>query len=240
MSTILKFNNVDAGYDNGRNKVNILNDISFDMQKNEILGLAGESGCGKTTIARAILDIAKVRRGSIERYYNKAQMIFQDPYSSLNPVKTVKWIMHESISLGLKDKTDEYYEQKIYEMCDMVQLGDEILERKPGELSGGQRQRVCIAVSLLQNPDFLIADEPVSALDVTIQAQIMQLLKDVHRKRRLSMIFISHDLRTMYNICDRIIILKDGRIEEIGKPRHMYRHPESEYTKLLLESAGID
>lgn len=166
-------------------------------------------------------------------------MIFQDPYSSLNPAKTISWIMQEPLKLGKKKYTGSERLAKVEEMLGEVGLDAGYMQRKPGELSGGQRQRICIGTALMQAPELLIADEPVSALDVTIQAQVLELMREIHRKKKLTILFISHDLRTMYNFCDRVMILQKGRIVECGKPEDIYSDPKEPYTRLLLESAGI-
>ena len=219
-------------------RTTVLDGLDFDIYKGEILGLAGESGSGKSTLAKTILGMVKCDSGELYVGADKPQMIFQDPYSSLNPAKKISWIMQEPLRLGT-DLDKNTRKQKVSEMLSSVGLSDEIGDHKPNELSGGQRQRVCIGTALMRNPELLIADEPVSALDVTVQAQVLELMKDLHRKHGFTMLFISHDLRTMYNFCDRIMILQKGKIVESGKPDEMYRNPRAEYTKLLLESAGI-
>lgn len=238
MSEIIKVENVTTGYGvQGKNSP-IITDVSFSVLRGETLGLAGESGSGKTTIARAMLGLIPVWSGKIEKNVSKMQMVFQDPYGSLNPAKTVSWILQEPLRLE-NNKDKEMRLKEVDRIMDLVELDAELKERRPGELSGGQRQRVCLAAALMQNPDFLIADEPVSALDVTIQAQVLSLLKKIQKERNLTILFISHDLRTMYHFCDRIVVLRNGRVEEIGEPESMYRHPQTEYTGLLLKSAGI-
>jgi len=210
MSNILEVSSMSAAYE--KDKI-IVDDISFELKKGEILGLCGESGSGKSTIAKAVLGLVPYVNGDIKRDYARARMIFQDPYQSLNPAKTVSFILEEPLKLlGVKDKSKRM--DKVKEMMAMASLEEELLDRKPANLSGGQRQRVSILCSLMQNPDFLVADEPVSALDVTIQAQVLELLQEVKNKNDISILIISHDLRTMYHFCDRIIVLKDGKIQE--------------------------
>lgn len=229
----VKFNNKKGIFDKTVTK-HVLHDIYFDIKDGEILGLVGESGCGKSTLAKSILGLIPYE-GEIKHYSERPQMIFQDPYSSLNPSKKVGWLLKEAAYLdGVRDK--DKLETMAQEMITMVGLSKEHLERLPNELSGGQRQRVCIALSLMQKPKLVIADEPVSALDVTVQAQVLELMGDLHKKMGLSILFISHDLRVVYNVCDRVMILRNGRIVEVGTPQEVYMNPKNEYTKQLLAS----
>lgn len=214
----------------------VLHDVSFTVGKGEILGLVGESGTGKSTLARLILGMVEPEVGKITHYSQRPQMIFQNPYSSLNPVYPVSWILEEPLKIrGVKDKEER--KSRVMEMLELVELPEECLDAKPGELSGGQRQRVSIAVALLQKPKFLIADEPVSALDVTIQAQILKLLKRLRKELELSFLFISHDLNVVYQLCDRVLVMKDGKIVEQGDIEEIYNNPRHEYTKQLLSAA---
>lgn len=238
MSKILEVKDLSVTFtDTKKNKKQVLFDVDFEMEAGEILGLAGESGSGKSTIAKCILGMVP-HKGEIHLEDNNPQMIFQDPYSSLNPAKTVRAILEEPLKLHTKLGREERL-HKVIEALESVELGSELLVRKPSELSGGQRQRICIAESLINDTKFLIADEPVSALDVTVQAQILKLLSELKNKKGLTILFISHDLRTMYNVCDRIMILDKGYIVESGKPKDMYKNPQHDYTKLLLKSAGL-
>ncbi|TCL60060.1 peptide/nickel transport system ATP-binding protein [Kineothrix alysoides] len=224
--------------------VPVLDHVSFEIERGEILGLVGESGCGKSTLAKAILNMIKHESGEITYDVSKnnkgirPQMVFQDPYSSLNPVKKVGWILEEPLKLrgGL---TKAKRLEKVREMLDRVGLDDVFADRYPRQLSGGQRQRVALAGALMLEPELLIADEPVSALDVTIQAQIIELLLKLHRDMNLSVLFISHDLRVVYQMCDRVMIMKKGEIVEMGKVQEVYFSPKHEYTQTLLEAAGI-
>ena len=207
------------------------------IKRGEILGLVGESGSGKSTIAKSILSLIPYEGEILVDDKNPA-MIFQDPYSSLNPAKKVGWLLEEALYLN-GEKNKEVRRHKAEAMIELVGLTKEHLDRYPKELSGGQRQRVCIGLSLMQDPRLLIADEPVSALDVTIQAQILELLKELQEKLGISILFISHDLRVVYNFCDRIIILKSGEIVEEGIPREVYKDPKHPYTKELITSAFV-
>ena len=214
----------------------VLHDVTFDVRHGEILGLVGESGTGKSTLSRAILGMIKPDQGSITHYTKRPQMIFQDPYSSLNPAYTVGWIMEEPLRIYGKYDGPER-KRRVREMLSRVELPEEVLTARPAELSGGQRQRVSIATALIQRPRFLIADEPVSALDVTIQAQILKLLKNLRDELDLSYLFISHDLNVVYQLCDRVLVMKRGRIVEQGTVSKIFDHPKEDYTKQLLAAA---
>ncbi len=214
-----------------------LDDISFYVNQGEILGLVGESGCGKSTLSKAILgmlDTAKVT-GDIRHYTKRPQMVFQDPYGSLNPAKTIGCILEEPLRIfGKYDEAER--KRRVIDMLEKVGLDKDYAKRKPSELSGGQRQRVSIATALIQRPRFILADEPVSALDVTIQAQILDLLVSLKEELDLSYLFISHDLNVIYSICDRVLVMEKGRIIEQGTVDEVYNHPKHEYTKKLINS----
>lgn len=219
----------------------VLKNVSFSMKKGEILGLVGESGSGKTTLAKAILGMQKQFDGKIKLECPNPQMVFQDPYGSLNPSKKIGWILEEPLKMKKgKDKlSKEERIKKVDEMLEKVGLEIQIKEHYPSELSGGQRQRIAIASALLCDTSFLIADEPVSALDVTIQSQIIRLLLKLHKEMGISILFISHDLRVVYQMCDRVMIMDDGCIVEAGKVEDVYANPQTEYTKLLLDAANL-
>ncbi len=213
-----------------------IEDISLVLKEGEICGIVGESGSGKSTLAKCIAGLLTPAGGTVET--GKVGMIFQDSFSALNPGKTVGWLLQESLFLrGTRDK--QVQKEKIDRIMEEVELEAELLDRKPAALSGGQRQRVMIAMALLAEPEVLIADEPVSALDVTIQKQILALLKKLCTRRNLSILFISHDLRTVFLLCDSCAVMKDGKMVEYGATRELYCNPKTEYTKLLLESAGL-
>lgn len=240
-SPVLDVLHVTGGYREGgilrrKSYHRVLHDVTFRVRHGEILGLVGESGSGKSTLARTILGMLPPESGQVLHYTKRPQMIFQDPYSSLNPAYPVSWILEEPLRIYGKYGGAER-KRRVREMLDRVELPEECLEAKPAELSGGQRQRVSIAVALLQRPRFLIADEPVSALDVTIQAQILALLRQLRDELDLSYLFISHDLNVVYQLCDRVLVMKGGAIVEQGAVDEIFDHPREEYTKQLLAAA---
>jgi peptide/nickel transport system ATP-binding protein len=210
--------------------------VTFDVRRGEILGLVGESGTGKSTLARTIFGIVQPDEGEVIHYTKRPQMVFQDPFSSLNPAYPVEWILEEPLRIYGKYDAAEC-KRRVREMLARVELPEEVLEAKPNELSGGQRQRVSIAAALIMRPRFIIADEPVSALDVTIQAQILKLLRQLRDELDLSYLFISHDLNVVYQLCDRVLVMKAGRIVEQGTVEEIFNHPQQEYTKQLLAAA---
>ncbi|QBE99308.1 ABC transporter ATP-binding protein [Blautia producta] len=237
MEPVLEVKHVSASYREGRKEQQVLKDIDFTVRENEILGLVGESGCGKTTLSKAILGFVKVQEGQIIHHTGKPQMIFQDPYSSLNPGKRVGWILEEPLRMQKIPKEER--RRKVLAMAEKTGLTKEHLKRRPRELSGGQRQRVSIAVSLLQGSRFIIADEPVSALDVTIQRQIMELIIKLQEEMKFSVLFISHDLNVIYQMCDRVMVMSNGRIVEEGEVEEVFANPQVAYTKELM-AATLD
>ena len=237
---VLRIEGLNVYYRNGTKKKHILHDVNLTMEEGEVLAVAGESGSGKSTLARAIVGINKDYTGTLWQKYEKPQMVFQDPYSSLNPSKKIGWLLAEPLRVDKSRKwTKKEIDDRIKEIMQEIEMPLSMLERYPAQLSGGQRQRVCIGVALMRSPKLLIADEPVSALDVTIQAQILDLLENLHKKHGISIIFISHDLRVVYRISDHVLIMKDGNVVEYGKTRDVYRNPQHPYTSQLLKAAGI-
>ncbi len=240
---VLEVNHLTVSYtDHGvlgrRQNFEALHDVTFHVNKGEILGLVGESGCGKSTLSKAILGMIPQKniQGQILHHTKRPQMVFQDPGGSLNPAKDVGWILEEPLRIyGKYDRAER--QRRVKDILERVGLTKEHADSKPRELSGGQRQRVSIAAALIQRPRFIIADEPVSALDVTIQAQILDLLWDLRRDLDLSYLFISHDLNVVYSICDRVMVMEKGRIVEEGTVDEIFDNPRQEYTKKLLRAA---
>lgn len=208
---------------------------NLTVHKGRIVGLLGESGCGKSTLAKCISGQLKIAAGEITA--GKVGYIFQDNYASLNPSKTVEWLLKEVIRFSNSDKANP--QKIITDILEEVELDESVLKHYPGELSGGQRQRVSIAMALLCEPEILIADEPVSALDVTIQKQIVSLLKNLNEKKKLAILFISHDIKVVKELCDYIYILKDGRIVEEGESEVLFNDAKTEYTRNLLDSSYL-
>ena len=238
---VLSLRGVSAGYREsgilGRKRFHeVIHDVSFDVHRGEILGLVGESGTGKSTLAKTILGMVRPAAGQVIHYTKRPQMIFQDPYSSLNPARTVEWILEEPLRIyGKYDAAER--RRRVAEIAEKVGLPAECLTRRPNELSGGQRQRVSIGVALIQKPRLIIADEPVSALDVTIQRQILELMRTVRDELGISFLFISHDLNVVNQLCDRVMVMKDGRIVEENTVQELFEHPREAYTRELLSAA---
>lgn len=244
--TVLEVRDLSVFYRDGGNslfsakkKHCVVEGADFEIYRGESLGLVGESGCGKTSLSKAILGMNKDITGEVVHHTTRPQMIFQDPYSSLNPTKTIGWLLQEPMRAACAlDKslsmTKADMEAAAYDMLHRVGMEDKYFDRKPSQLSGGQRQRVSIGQALIMHPGFLVADEPVSALDVTIQAQIMELMQKLQQEMKLSYLFISHDINVVYHMCDRIMVMKDGKIIETGETEEIFRNPKMDYTKLLL------
>ncbi len=227
----------DTGVFGRKSSFQAIKDVTMHIDHGEIVGLVGESGCGKSTFSKAILGMLDDVRieGEIRHYTKRPQMVFQDPHGSLNPAKTVGWILEEPLRIfGKYDEPER--KRRVLDMMDRVGLERELYTHRPRELSGGQKQRVSIATALIQRPRFVVADEPVSALDVSIQGQILQLLLNLRDELDLSYLFITHDLNLCYSICDRVLVMYKGEIVEQGPVEEVYEHPRHDYTKALLEA----
>lgn len=231
--------------------VHALTNVSFDLYRGETLGLVGESGCGKSTLGRCILRLLEPSSGQVKydgeslhllsnsemrKLRRKIQVIFQDPYASLNPRMTVEQILMEPLKVHSLHGDKEKRLVRILKLLDMVGLRKESLTRYPHEFSGGQRQRICIARALAVEPEFIVCDEPVSALDVSIQAQIINLLKDLQKELKLTYLFIAHDLNVVEHISDRVAVMYLGKIVEIGPKQELFSNPIHPYTKALLSA----
>lgn len=243
MEPVLEVRNLNTYYTEGRSlfgqkgrRHQVLKDVSFTIGQGEIVGLVGESGSGKTTLARTILGFVNDYEGQIIHHSDRPQMVFQDPFGSLNPSFTIGKILEEPLIIK-GGYTAGQRKDEVYEMLRQVGLDESYAERMPNELSGGQRQRVSIASAVITKPKLVIADEPVSALDVTIQAQILRLLVDLKKKYDLSYLFISHDLNVVYQICSRVLVMEGGSIVEQNDTDELFKNPRHPYTKALLKAA---
>ena len=210
---VLELKHVNAFYKEGKQKKQVLEDISFTLYEGEIVGLVGESGSGKSTLCKCVLGLLKEYEGEITHYTKRPQMVFQDPFGSLNPKKTIGWILEEPLKVQ-GGYSKEERRKRAEKMLVQVHLPREFYRRYPRELSGGQRQRVSIALALITGTRFILADEPLSALDVTVQAQIIELLKELQKKEKICYLFVSHDLDVVSMLCSRVLFLKDRKVEE--------------------------
>lgn len=208
---VLELRHVNAYYKEGKIRRQILKDVSFTLYEGEMIGLVGESGSGKSTLCKCVLGLLKDYEGDVIHYTERPQMVFQDPYASLNPKKTIGWILEEPLRIS-KAGGRESHRAKAEAMLEKVHLSKEIYDRYPRELSGGQRQRVSIALALMTGTSFILADEALSALDVTVQAQMIALLKELQEQEQICYLFVSHDLDVVNMICSRVLVLKDGRV----------------------------
>jgi len=234
--------------------VKAVDDVSFTIKRGETLGLVGESGCGKTTVARCILrlyrptegeiifegqDISSWPKKKIRPLRQKMQLIFQDPYSSLDPRQSAGNIVGEPLTIHQLTKNNDEYKERLAELFRMVGLDPGMADRVPHEFSGGQRQRIGIARALASNPSFIVCDEPISALDVSIQAQVINLLQELQERLGLTYLFVAHDLSVVRHISDRVAVMYLGRIVEITDWKALYENPLHPYTKALLSAVPI-
>ena len=252
MSALLEIKNLTVLYKNTKDikgaDTIAVNDLSLKIQKGEIYALAGESGCGKSTLAKAIMKLTMPAKGeilykgntiySIKNYQICVQMVFQNPYASLNPKMKIVDILKEPLDINSKLSKNEI-NFKVESILNDVGLNTNCLNLYPHELSGGQRQRIAIARALILNPEILIADEPVSALDASIQAQILNLLMDIRRKKDLTIIFISHDMNVIKCVADRVGIMFCGNLIEENYTGTVFKYPKEAYTKTLLTSVPV-
>ncbi|KUO73920.1 MAG: peptide ABC transporter ATP-binding protein [Clostridia bacterium BRH_c25] len=251
--TILEVRNLKKYFSQGKNTVKAVDGVSFSIEKGEILGLVGESGCGKSTTGRTIINLYKANGGEVifkgrnvqnlaeserKKFNREMQMIFQDPYSSLNPRMTVMDIIAHGMDIHGLAKGKERQE-KVFNLLETVGLNKEHANRFPHEFSGGQRQRIGIARALAVEPEFIIADEPISALDVSIQAQVVNLMKELQKNRNITYLFIAHDLSMVKHISDRVGVMYLGNMMEIAPSSHFYKNPLHPYSKALLSAIPI-
>ena len=249
---LVELKNVSLTFNKGKsNEVKAIDDVSFDIYEGEIFGLVGESGSGKTTIGRSILklydidsgtvtfagnDISSLKGKDLHDFRKTAQMIFQDPQASLNGRMKIRDIIAEGIDIHKLAKSKEEREAKVKELINLVGLNEDHLSRYPHEFSGGQRQRIGIARALAVNPHFIVADEPISALDVSIQAQVVNLMQKLQHEQGLTYLFIAHDLSMVKYISDRIGVMHWGKLLEVGPADEIYHNPIHPYTKSLLSA----
>jgi ABC-type glutathione transport system ATPase component len=230
-----------------KEKKEILKNISFDVKEGEIFSIVGQSGAGKSTIGKILLGIEKEDSGEIvflgrpleKRKVQEIQMVFQDPYSSLNPAMKIGSILEEPLKVnGVKDKDER--RKRVKAMLKEIGLDENSEDKYPSELSGGQRQRVVIGAAMILNPKLVVCDEPVASLDLSIQNQILNLIRKFNREYRTTFIFISHDLGVVYNISDRVLLLYKGEIQELRETVEFFKNPQSEYGKYFLEGIEVE
>ena len=230
-----------------KEKKEILKNISFDVKEGEIFSIVGQSGAGKSTIGKILLGIEKEDSGEIvfldrpleKRKVQEIQMVFQDPYSSLNPAMKIGSILEEPLKVnGVKDKNER--RRRVKAMLKEIGLDENSEDKYPSELSGGQRQRVVIGAAMILNPKLVVCDEPVASLDLSIQNQILNLIRKFNREYRTTFIFISHDLGVVYNISDRVLLLYKGEIQELRETVEFFKNPQSDYGKYFLEGIEVE
>lgn len=230
-----------------KEKKEILKNISFDVKEGEVFSVVGQSGAGKSTIGKILLGIEKEDSGEIifldrpleKRKVQEIQMVFQDPYSSLNPAMKIGSILEEPLKVnGVKDRNER--KRRVKAMLKEIGLDENTVDKYPSELSGGQRQRVVIGTAMILNPKLVVCDEPVASLDLSIQNQILNLIRKFNREYKTTFIFISHDLGVVYNISDRVLLLSKGEIQELRETVEFFKNPQSEYGKYFLEGIEVE
>ena len=246
---LLDVQDLNVIYGKGKDAVHAVKDVTFHIKPGEIFGLVGESGCGKSSLGRAIIrltdptsgtidfngvDVASLTGKKLKTYRQEVQMVFQDPYGSLNPRMKVGNAIIDVLEVHRIGENTTERRERVTELFEAVGLDPEWAWRYPHEFSGGQRQRICIARALALNPDLLVADEPVSALDVSVQAEILELLEELRTSHRLAFLFVSHDLAVVRNLCDRVAVMYNGEIVETGPVADVIDNPQHEYTRKLL------
>ena len=233
---ILDIQGLDSWYGRGRGRRQVLRQVCLTVAPGQAVGLVGESGSGKTTLAKCVLGLVRDWQGKLRVNSPRPQMVFQDPHGALNPARRVGWFLEEALrAAGVEDR--EARRARGEEMLGQVGLGREHYDRKPAQLSGGQRQRVSIAAALIQGSKLIVLDEPVSALDVTLQAQILRLLAQLRERYGLSYLLISHDLAVVRQLCDQVCVMYQGQIVEQGPAEQLYERPQHPYTKKLLAAS---
>ncbi|MCK5702575.1 MAG: ABC transporter ATP-binding protein, partial [Cyclobacteriaceae bacterium] len=234
-----------------KEEITAVDNVSFEIYPGETVGLVGESGCGKTTLGRSIIrlidpnfgeiifdghSVHEMKGKALRQLRKKMQIIFQDPYSSLNPRQTVGNAISEPLQIHKVVRGKEERKQRVYELLEKVGLRPSQYNRFPHEFSGGERQRICIARALATNPQFIICDESVSALDVSVQAQVLNLLNDLKKEFKFTNLFISHDLSVIKFMADRIFVMNNGKLVEMGYPDALFDRPKEEYTRNLINA----
>ena len=249
--TVIEIEHLVKEFGSGRRAVRVLDDVGFTVNRGETVGLVGESGSGKSTTARCALRLIEPTSGSIrfegdevlafgrrklKEYRSHVQMVFQDPYSSLDPRMCVEELVAEGIRIHRPHEKRATVRDQVVELLEIVGLRSDHLTRRPAAFSGGERQRIGIARALAVRPKLLVCDEPVASLDVSIQAQILNLFQDLKARLGLTMLFIAHDLATVRHLCDRIVVMQAGQIKEIGTREQVYSSPVDPYTIALMEA----
>ena len=252
MASLIEIKNLKKYYQVPAGTLHAVDDVSFSIGERETVGLVGESGCGKSTIGRTILRLVPHTSGQVFyqgediltysprqmiKLRRELQIIFQDPYSCLDPRKTIGQIIAEPLVINRKDLSRRQINELVLDLMERGGVSARLYNSYPHELDGGRRQRVGIIRALSLNPKFIVCDEPVSSLDVSIQAQILNLLQTLQESMGLTYLFISHDLNVIYQMCDRVLVTKDGKIVEEGETEQLFAEPKSEYTKELLKAA---